>query len=236
MNLKKKNDIFSYIFLSFVAAILIIVLVYFDASKTNVINFYDKLFVAGFVIIGCIFGISLAFFPRWYKKSLKSSKKSQYKKHKIVASRDRKGHHPDCNEFKNHVIRINKKVFCSGCIGLAIGAFSSIILVIIYLAVNSKITLIISFFLIYIGLILITFNLIEIIIPYRHKIIHIFSNIFIMIGFLMIVIGVFEITGSKTYAVISIIFTFLWLNTRIQLSNFRHSMICDKCKEKCKMY
>jgi hypothetical protein len=234
--LKQKSEIFFYIVLSFIAAILIIVLVHFDTSKTNIINIYDKFLVAGFVIIGCIFGISLAFFPRWYKKSLKSSKKSKYKKDVMVESRRREGHHPDCDEFKNHVIRNNKKVFCTGCLGLAVGALLSIILVIIYLAVNSKITLMVSYFLIYIGLIMIALNLIEIIIPNRHKIIHIFSNILIMIGFLMIVIGVFEITGSKTYAIFGIIFTFLWLYTRIQLSNFRHSMICDKCKEKCKMY
>jgi len=234
--LKKKNDIFFYIFLSIVAALLIFLLAYFDASKTNIINFYDKLFVAGFVIVGCIFGISLAFFPRWYKKSLKSSKKSQYKKEEIVASRRRKGHHPDCNKFKDHVFKFKKKVYCTGCFGLAIGAFSSIIFIIIYLAINNKIAILVSYILLFFGFILIAFNLAEIMLPNRNKFIHIFSNIFLMIGFLMIVIGVFEITESKTYAIIGIIFTFLWLYTRIQLSNLRHSMTCEKCKEKCKMY
>ncbi len=234
--MKKKNDIFFYIFLSIVAAILVFVLVYFNSSKTNVINFYDKLLISGFIIIGCIFGISLAFFPRWYKKSLKSFKNSQYKKDEIIASRKRKGHHPDCDEFKDHVFKLKKKVYCTGCFGLAIGAFSSIIFVIIYVTVCNKIALLFNYILLFFGLILITFNLTEIILPNRHKIIHIFSNIFIMIGFLMIVISIFEITVSKTYAIIGIIFTFLWLYTRIQLSNLRHSMICEKCKEKCKMY
>jgi len=234
--LKQKSDIFSYIFLSIVAALLIIILVYFDASKTTIINFYDRLLIVGFCVIGCLFGISLAFYPGWYKKSSKSNKKSQRKKNEMVASRRRKGHHPDCDEFKDHVVRFNSKVFCTGCLGLALGAFSSIILMIIYIAINREITLIVSFLLLSLGLILIAFNFIEIMVPNRHKIIHIFSNIFIMIGFLMIVIGVFEITGSKTYAIISIIFTFLWLYARIQLSNLRHSIICGKCKEKCKMY
>jgi hypothetical protein len=234
--LKKKNDIFFYIFLSIIAAILIFVLAYFDASKTNVINFYDKLFVAGFVIVGCILGISLAFFPRWYKKSLTSSKKSQYKKDESVASRRRKGHHPDCDEFKDHVFKFKKKVYCTGCFGLAAGAFSSIIFIIIYLTINNKIALWVNYVLLFFGFILIAFNLAEIMLPNRHKFIHIFSNIFLMIGFLIIVIGIFEITESKTYAIIGIIFTFLWLYTRIQLSNLRHSMTCEKCKEKCKMY
>jgi len=203
--LKKKNDIFFYIFLSIVAVILNFILVYFDASKTYIINFYDKLFVAGLVIIGCIFGISLAFFPKWYKKSLRSRKKSQYKKNKLTVSRKRKGHHPDCDEFKDHVFKFKKKVYCTGCFGLAVGAFSSIILVIIYLNINSKITLLVNYnyVLLFLGFILITINLTEIMLPNRNKIIHIFLNIFIMIGFLMIVISVFEITGSTTYAIIS---------------------------------
>jgi hypothetical membrane protein len=107
---------------------------------------------------------------------------------------------------------------------------------IIYLAVTSEKTLMINYLLIFLGLILIAFNFIEIMLPDRHKVIHVFSNIFIIVGFLLIVIGVFEITGSRTYAIISIIFSVLWLYTRIQLSNRRHSMICSKCKEKCKMY
>ena len=154
----------------------------------------------------------------------------------MVASRIRKGHHPDCDEFKDHVIKFNSKVFCTGCFGLAMGAFSSIILMIIYIVINREIALMFSYLLIFLGLILIAFNFIEIILPNRRKIIHIFSNVFIMIGFLMVVIGVFEITGSKIYAIISIIFSFLWLYTRIQLSNLHHSLICGKCKEKCKMY
>jgi hypothetical protein len=234
--LKQKSDIFFYIVLSVIATLLLLALAYFDSSNTDIITTYDKLFVVSIALIGCIFGISLAFYPGWYKKIKKSSKNSQIKKEKKIVIRKRKGHHPDCKEFKDHVVKFNSKVFCTGCLGLALGAITSIILMIIYLAINSEITLMVSYLLIFFGLILIAFNYIEIMLPDRHKIVHIFSNIFFMIGFLLIVIGVFEITGSKTYAIICIIFTFLWLYTRIQLSNRRHNIICSKCKEKCKMY
>jgi hypothetical protein len=234
--LKQKSDIFFYILLSIIAALLLLILVYFDASKTNIIDPYDRLLIGGIVIIGCLFGISIAFYPGWYKKISKSSKNKLNKKDEKIALRKRKGHHPDCDEFKNHVVRFDSKVLCTGCLGLAIGALSSIILMIIYLAVTSEKTLMINYLLIFLGLILIAFNFIEIMLPNRHKVIHVFSNIFIIVGFLFIVIGVFEITRSKTYAIISIIFSVLWLYTRIQLSNLRHGMICSKCKEKCKMY
>ncbi|UCH71491.1 MAG: hypothetical protein JSW62_03580 [Thermoplasmatales archaeon] len=234
--MKQKRDIFFYISLSIIAAILVLVLVYFDASKTNRIDLYDRLIVGVIVIIGCLFGTSLAFYPGWYKKISKPGKKNLNKKDEKITIRKRRGHHPDCYEFKNHVVKFNSKFFCTGCLGLAIGAISSIILLLIFLVITIEKSLMVLYLLIFLGLIMIAFNFVEIMLPDRHKIIHIFSNIFIMIGFLLIVIGVFEITGSLIYAIISILFSFLWLYTRIQLSNLRHTIICSKCKEKCKMY
>lgn len=234
--MKQKSDIFFYILLSIIAALLLLVLVYFDVSKTNIIDLYDRVLIGGLFIICCLFGISLAFYPGWYKKISKSIKNILNKKDEKIALRKRKGHHPDCDEFKDHVVRLNNKVLCTGCLGLAVGSISSIFLMLVYLVIANEKTLIVLYLLIFLGLVLIAFNFIEIMFQVGHKIIHIFSNIFVIVGFLLIVIGVFEITGSKTYAIISIIFSVLWLYTRIQLSNRRHSIICSKCKEKCKMY
>lgn len=235
--MRQKSDNLFYLILSIITALLLIILVYFDTANTNIINITDRIIVGIIVFIGCIFGISLAFYPKWYKKLSKSGKtKSDNKKDGNAIIRKRKGHHPDCHKFKDHIINHENKFYCTGCLGLAIGSILSIIFMIVYLLINYEKNFLILYILIFLGLIMIAFNFIEIMIPTRHKIIHILSNIFIMIGFLLIVIGVFEITGSKTYAIISIIFTFLWLYTRIQLSNNRHRIICKKCKEKCKMY
>jgi len=234
--LKQKSDIIYYILLSIIATFLLLILIYLGSSKTNIIDLYDKLLIGGLFIICCLFGISLALYPGWYKKISKTSKNNLNKKNDKIALRKRKGHHPDCDQFKNHVIRLDSNVLCTGCLGLSIGSISSIFLMLIYVVITSEKTLMVFYLLVFLGLIMIAFNFIEIMFPIRHKIIHIFSNIFIVVGFLLIVIGVFEITGSKTYAIISIIFSVLWLYTRIQLSNRRHSLICSSCNKKCKMY
>lgn len=234
--MKQKSEVIYYILLSIIAVFLLLVLIYFASSKTVIIDFYDRLLVGGLFIVCCLFGISLAVYPSWYKKILKISKNNLNKKKDKKVLRKRKGHHPDCDQFKNHVIRLNNKVLCTGCLGLAIGSIISVFLMLIYLAFVSGKTSTMFYSLVILGLIMIAFNFVEIMFPLRQRAVHIFSNVLIVVGFLLIVIGIFEITGSKTYAITSIIFSYLWLFTRIQLSHQRHSLICSSCSKKCKMY
>lgn len=234
--MKQKNEVIYFMLLSIIAVFFLLILIYFGSSKIMIIDFYDRLLVGGLFIICCLFGISLAFYPGWYKKIMKTSKKKIDKKNDKKLLRKRKGHHPDCDQFKNHVIKLGSKVLCTGCLGLAIGSIISVFLILIYLAFTGGKNLTLYYLLVFLGLIMIAFNFVEIMFPVRRRLFHIFSNVFIVVGFLFIVIGVFEITGSKTYAIIGIIFSFLWLFTRIQLSHRRHFLICSICKEKCKMY
>jgi hypothetical protein len=234
--LKLKNEIIYYIFLSSIAVFLLQIIIYFGSSKTVIIDFNDRLFLGCLFIVCCLFGISLAIYPSWYKRIFKVSKNRLGIKNNKKIFRKRKGHHPECEKFQNHVISFNDKVVCTGCLGLATGSISSIFLMLFYLIFINEKNVMILYALIFLGLFLIACNYIEIVLQFSNKIIHIFSNIFIIVGFFIIFIGIFEITGSKTYAIISIIFSFLWLYTRIQLSNIRHIIICSKCKEKCKMY
>lgn len=234
--MKQKSDIIYYILLSIIAVFLLLMLVYFGSSQTKIMDLYDRLLIGGLFITCCLFGVSLAFYPGWYKKILKTNKNNLDKKNEKKVLRKRKGHHPDCDQFKNHVIGFDSKVFCTGCLGLAIGSVLSIFLMLIYIVITSGKTLMVFYLLVFLGLILVAFNFVEIMFPVRQRVVHIFSNVFIVVGFLFIVIGVFEITGSIAYAILSIIFSFLWLDTRIQLSNRRHSLICSSCNKKCKMY
>ena len=80
--MKQKNVIFYYIFLSALAAILLLILIFFGPTDPNLINFSDRLLIGFIFIICCILGISLALFPGWYKKILKTRKKANINKKK----------------------------------------------------------------------------------------------------------------------------------------------------------
>jgi hypothetical protein len=230
----KKNNIIYYIPFSITAAVLVIVLSLFAQSNINTVGWYDKLFLSVLIIIGCLFGYNLAFHPGFIKKYTKTKKSTE--KNQIKIKRRREGHHPDCSKFQNHTILINDKKFCTGCLGLSIGCIMAIVLTIIYLNFDITWSSVILYFFIFIGLILIFLSYIETILPRKHQIFHIISNIALVLGFFLVTISIFEITGNKIYGLLGVILSALWLDTRIQLSNWRHSSICSKCTEKCKMY
>ena len=228
-----KKKLFYYLILSIAAGFLILLLAFFSSPNTNVTTFYDRLLIVGIATIGCLSGVSLAFRPGWYRKPLHRTHINNTNTKKI---RNRIGHHPDCNRFRSHTITINNKKICSGCLGLALGAVIAIILMIGYLFADIPKSIGIFYIFIISGLVIICFVYIEIILTKRSTIIHIVSNIFLMLSFLLLTIGIFEITGNRMYGIITVILSFLWLDTRIQLSKWNHSLICDNCKETCKMY
>jgi hypothetical protein len=234
--LKQKTNVIYYLILSITAAIMLLTLAVFNSSNTASVDIYDKLFVGGVFITSCLFGISLAIYPGWFKRFTKQEKQSTNKKQTQKTARKRKGHHPDCDQFQNHTIRINNKILCAGCLGLSIGAILSIFLMILYIVIGNELSFTTFYFFMFLGLIIIGLVYIEIMLPIRHAIIHVISNAFLVISFLLIVICIFEITDNKIYGTTGILLSFLWLDTRIQLSYWQHSLICNNCTEQCKMY
>jgi len=230
------KHIFYYLILSITAAFLLLILAFFSPSNVNSIELYDKLFISGLFIIICIFGISLAFYPGWYRRITNFGNYNKQKQQTKKAVRKREGHHPDCNEFKNHSIKIKNKILCAGCLGLAIGSAISIFLMILYIFIENNQSSTIFQIIAFLGLIMIFFTFVEIMFPLSNAVGHVVSNIILVIGFLLITISIFEITGNKIYGAITVLFSFLWLDTRIHLSNWRHTLICNNCDENCKMY
>jgi len=90
--------------------------------------------------------------------------------------------------------------------------------------------------LILLGFVFIILNYTEILMPTRNAFVHVISNAFLVMGFFFIVMGVFELTGSVVAGVVGVIISFLWLDTRIQLSKWRHAVICKNCADSCKAY
>jgi len=231
----QKNNVFYYLILSIVAGFFILLLAFFESSGDTLFGFYDKFLVALLFIVICLFGISLAFYPRWYKR-FKSDKKVECIDEKDnKKTRRRKGHHPDCIQFKKHTLKIKYKAICAGCLGLALGSIVSIVLICIYLFFTVNYPVIFHWFLI-LGLFLVFQIYLEIMISKRNTTFHIFSNVLHVVGFLLISISIFEITGSVICTSIAILISFLFLDTRIQLSLYNHSLVCKKCEKDCKMY
>ncbi|UCG69393.1 MAG: hypothetical protein JSV09_16735 [Thermoplasmata archaeon] len=233
--MNRKWNLISYLIISIIAAILIILVSRFNQSEEGTIGFFDRLLVGGAFIFCCVFGLSLSLRPNWVRRLRKHERYGGHVPESQTTKRH-KGHHPDCRGFEGHTLVFYDSTLCAGCTGLAIGSLISILLTILSLGLSIDSSNSILYLLVSLGLIFIALNYIEILIPIRKAYAHLIGNIFLIIGFFLVIIGVFELTGSSAYGLLAVIFSFLWLDTRVQLSTWKHTDICENCTESCKAY
>lgn len=232
--MNKKNPVTYYLILSASGAALIILLSLSSSPNIKTIQMSDKLAIGVAFILSCMSGICVAIRPNLTKRLPKRG--SHHRQLIQTIMRELRGHHPECEQFKSHTIKIRNKILCPGCSGLAMGSIISITLMSFYIVFLKEIPQAILPILIILGIVLIAFSYIEIMIPTRKTYLHLISNIFLVISFLLIIIGIFHLTGSVIYGLFAVLISFLWLDTRIQLSNWHHSEVCLNCSETCKVF
>jgi MFS family permease len=175
--------------------------------------------------------------PNWIKGSSHSNDSvSNSRPLKNIVNKRRRGHHPVCPRFQSHTITYNGKVLCAGCIGLATGCVIAIFLMVLYIIMFPYLSLTLFVLFFSIGLIIITFSYTETVLPHRTSSGHVAGNVLLVIGLFFIVAGVFGTTKNPLLGGFAVILSFLWLDTRIQLSQWNHEKICRDCINKCKAY
>jgi hypothetical protein len=204
-------------------------------SDSPTIAISEKEIIAAMFIMSSVVGISFTVSPNWVRRYLPQKKNNEKNTNK-EATRMFQGHHPDCHTFQNHRIQWKNKTWCAGCLGLLIGLNVSIMLMILYLLIDFRQPKMISYLLFIVGLFILTFVYFEIVYRNRHPLLHVFSNSLLPLSFFIITIAVVGLTGKLVYGFFTILLCFLWLDVRIQLSKWRHRLLCINCTEYCKMY
>lgn len=234
MNLKRNVAI--YVILSAIGGVLLTVVALF--SETGDITTNDKIVVGGAFIASCVFGISLAWRPGWTRCSWRNVSHADPRNQEATKGINWVGHHPDCENFRGHVIRLGNRNLCAGCTGLALGAILGIILTIPYilLPVNAQVPEEILRDLFFVGLVLVAIGFADIAFSLGGAGLHGDLSSFLVLGFFFVVVGIHQLSGSVAFGLMSILIAFLWLDTRIQLSRWRHVRTCEDCGEPCKAY
>lgn len=232
--MNQKKLVIYYILISSIFIFLLFILNLYS-SRESINTEINRYYLTVIFVLICFFGFSLSFYPRWYHNIILNKKKSTIITEIDNKNRIKEGHHPSCIKFKNHVIKIKNKKYCAGCFGLGTGSLISIFLITYYLLFNNDEYSILYQYYFFLGLLFVILSFFEIFIN-KNSILHILSNILLIIGFLIITISTLENTNNLIYGLIAILGSFLFLETRIQISIFKHINICDKCIEKCKMY
>jgi hypothetical protein len=220
---------------SVIGACVVMAITFFVSSDAENLDVLDRLIVGGGFIGSCLLGISLALRPGWIGRAVGRGN-GPSEGHGRVGTRERRGHHPDCEKFEDHVITTDKGALCAGCTGLASGCMMAIVLMSIFVIIPARMSQGIPGLFVLLGTILIVVAFGEIALPQRDALLHATFNGLLVIGFFLVVIGVFHSTSDATSGLLAIVVSFLWLDTRIHLSNWRHTKICENCSEACKAY
>lgn len=187
-------------------------------------------------MFSCLLGLSMALKPNWLRGILDKEKEEGQQRVQNLELRIRSGHHPECEGFSSHILKVGNKTYCAGCLGLAIGAIIGILLLFIYLLVPDIVNSMPYVIMIIMGLVFIMINFFNVVTRNKNSIVHVISNIILVSGFFLLVVGFFEITKSISFGLLAVIISYLLLDTRIQLSHWHHERTCIQCPDSCKVY
>ncbi len=221
-----------YLAFSLLAAILLIILVIVPATNRQVPSSENIVVVIAFVA-SCILGISLTLRPNWLRNHRRYSTQNTGDL-RTGSNRLFSGHHPDCPAFRSHTLKGNGRTWCAGCLGISIGLLLGAGLMIVYALSPFPLTPSLPWLIV--GLLIIAAAYAEMFLRRRQPLLHIALNSLLGLGFALIVIVTLEHTGQDIYGLFALLLCFLLMDTRIQLSHWRHHQLCVACSEPCKIY
>ncbi|MGY5864673.1 MAG: UbiA family prenyltransferase [Candidatus Thorarchaeota archaeon] len=194
-------------------------------------QFVGSIFIT-ICLLGAIAGVRPSSFSRSVSRKSIQEEDSQKPEvpQEIPALR---GHHYSCDEFSDHVLRIDNNVFCAGCTGLTTGAVISILgsLVYFFLGVSFLDELLVF----WVGLSGVFLGLVQ------HQIYRLLSirsgffrfvlNVIFVVGAFLVLVGANRITGDLTVDIYILCVILLWIITRILMSKSEHERICKRCDD-----
>ncbi len=232
--MSQKRTVIYLMILSATATAMIVTVSWQPLSTAPSPNLLDKLLVGGAFIASCLFGISLTIRPAWMRRLIGSNNEEVPRQ--LAQARARRGHHPDCGHFNSHTFNWKGRTLCAGCTGLAAGSIVSVLLMSLYVALPVGLPVGVLQAALVLGLALVGAKYVETVLPLNRAYARIISNSLLVVGFFLVVVGFLELSGSVVFGVMGVLFSFLFLDTRIQLSRWQHIRACRDCVEDCKVY
>jgi hypothetical protein len=221
-----------YLLLSSLAATMLLIGSWIGPWTGGTLTYEDRLIVGLAFMGSCVAGILLSLGPRKLHSLRKNARRSDPR-----GSADRAwvGHHPDCGRFGDHVIAINRQRYCAGCLGLALGSFISLAIMVFYLLVP-PVEVLLGRWMVVLGMSVVALCMTEVAWHPPSPSFHVLTNLALPIGFLIVVIGVTSSSNNVMLGLIATLICFLWLDTRIQISDWKHIKTCGTCGQSCRAY
>jgi len=182
------------------------------------IKYQRELTAVVFMLI-CAAGAILSIYPHGFSKILKRKSRDE-------AGEGYLGHHPTCGSFSTHVLRFRGKTFCSGCLGLAIGAATAIAFTVFSLFFESPVK---PEYILFMGLALTVIGILQHAIDFDKPLLHSALNVSLVLGVGIVRVSVGQLNGGIIGDVYILAIALYIILARIQLSQNDHNTICRAC-------
>ena len=208
----------------------IVLMLALNPPTTNEILFWRKPLVGLVFSLICAFGISSAFFPKQCSEAFHFRKgDNNFISH--LLSQTLKGHHPDCGKFSRHIMRSSNYTLCAACTGLCLGAFMVLVGSALYFFGGLRFE--------EMGFPAVLIGIVKVIVGFFQLkfmgFVRLASNAFFVLGAFLILVGIDELTQSLFVDLVLVIMIVFWILTRILLSQWDHSRICNSCESPCRV-
>lgn len=139
-------------------------------------------------------------------------------------------HHPDCQRFSAHVVRINGQMRCAACSGLLLGAVIALVGTILYFFIGWQIESTRS-----LPALMGVLGVLAGFTQSRFKTYaRLTSNSLFVLGGFFCLAGIDQTSQNLAIDLFIVMLIVFWILTRIQLSQWDHSRICEGCESSCR--
>jgi hypothetical protein len=139
-------------------------------------------------------------------------------------------HHPDCQRFSPHVVRIRDRARCAACSGLFLGAVIALVGAILYFFIGWQIEGA-GFLPVIIGVLGVLTGFLQS--KFRAGVRLTLNSLFVVGAFLCLA-GIDQIAQNLAVDLFLVMLIIFWILTRIQLSRWNHYRICYDCEYICR--
>ena len=142
-----------------------------------------------------------------------------------------KGHHFDCGKFSTHTIRVRGHIFCASCTGLFIGGVGALVGTFLYFFTGWEMA--------QVGVLGVEVGVAFVIVGFLQLkfsgLARLVVNVLFVMGAFLILVGLDGLRESLFVDLFSILLIVFWIFTRILLSEWDHSRICNECSVACEV-
>lgn len=209
---------------SYLTVLLAITILFYLTTQFRSKSFsYQREASAGVFSLICLLGIVAAIYPSRVRSLLRKGSI-----HQVGSEGHILGHHPTCGSFTNHVLNVGDRVYCSGCLGLTIGALISVGYTIVSLFFIDSISGVGALFVV--GLALIVIGILQHVIDGNNPMIHSVLNALLVFGVALARSAAQVMNDGIVLDAYFIALMFYIIQVRIELSQIDHSLVCAACQ------